>query len=207
MPKDTFFHLPEEKQNKIIDAAMEEFSSVSFEKASINRIIKSAGISRGSFYMYFEDIYDLTLFLMHKTKKEVMQKVRSKYQTLPKQLDKLILAYHDVIFDYYNELTYRNLFKNVISYFQGRPEEEIQSMKGRFPIDGEFDILIPMLDASQFEQTDPTYMKDVIELSLIIFRNAMFKTFMMNLNKQESQQLLEKMLQILKEGYGGKHNA
>lgn len=59
MPKDTFFNLPEEKRQKIIDAAMLEFEGNSFENASINQIISGAQISKGSFYQYFEDKKDL----------------------------------------------------------------------------------------------------------------------------------------------------
>lgn len=59
MPTKTFFNLPEEKRGRIFEAAVDEFSEVRFSEASINRIIKAAGISRGSFYQYFEDKEDL----------------------------------------------------------------------------------------------------------------------------------------------------
>lgn len=59
MIKKTFYNLPEEKRQRIIDAILKEFSSSHPEKASINRIIKAANISRGSFYQYFDDKVDL----------------------------------------------------------------------------------------------------------------------------------------------------
>ena len=59
MPKDTFFNLPEEKRITIQNAAMQEFADNGFEKASINRIVASAGIAKGSFYQYFEDKVDV----------------------------------------------------------------------------------------------------------------------------------------------------
>ena len=55
MPTNTFLNLPIEKKKKIMNAAKSEFVEYSFYDASINRIIKNAGISRGSFYMYFEN--------------------------------------------------------------------------------------------------------------------------------------------------------
>lgn len=51
--------MSKEKQEKIISAATKEFSKYPFKSASINRIIKKCGISRGSFYQYFEDKFDL----------------------------------------------------------------------------------------------------------------------------------------------------
>lgn len=59
MPTERFYNLPAGKKKTIRDAAMEEFIRVPFEKASINKIIQSAGISRGSFYTYFEDKRDI----------------------------------------------------------------------------------------------------------------------------------------------------
>ena len=59
MPTERFNKLPEEKKKAIRDAAMEECIRVPFEKVSINKIIQNAGISRGSFYTYFEDKRDV----------------------------------------------------------------------------------------------------------------------------------------------------
>jgi AcrR family transcriptional regulator len=38
-------NMGEEKRNRIINSALEEFSKNSFEKASTNNIVKKAGIS------------------------------------------------------------------------------------------------------------------------------------------------------------------
>ena len=59
MPSSTFLNLPAEKQEKLLEAATREFSHRPFNEASINQIIKEAGIPRGSFYMYFQDKEDL----------------------------------------------------------------------------------------------------------------------------------------------------
>lgn len=64
MPTSTFFRLPEEKKARLIDAAWDEFTSVRLSEVSINRIIHSAHIPRGSFYQYFEDKNDLFLHLL-----------------------------------------------------------------------------------------------------------------------------------------------
>lgn len=54
MPNEAFFKLDEEKRNKIVEAMKNEFGSNSFEKSSINKIVEDAGISKGSFWCYFE---------------------------------------------------------------------------------------------------------------------------------------------------------
>ena len=64
MPSSTFLNLPAEKQEKLLEAATWEFSHKPFNEASINQIIKEAGIPRGSFYMYFQDKEDLFRYLL-----------------------------------------------------------------------------------------------------------------------------------------------
>ena len=64
MPSSTFLNLPAEKQEKLLEAATREFSHRPFNEASINQIIKEAGIPRGSFYMYFTDKEELFRYLL-----------------------------------------------------------------------------------------------------------------------------------------------
>ena len=64
MPTDTFFRLPEEKRARIMDSAWSEFTAVPYAEASINRIVQTSRIPRGSFYQYFEDKNDLFLTLI-----------------------------------------------------------------------------------------------------------------------------------------------
>lgn len=59
LPKQTFFNLPEEKRQIIINAAVDEFADYGFESASINRIVANSGISKGSFYQYFDGKMDV----------------------------------------------------------------------------------------------------------------------------------------------------
>lgn len=64
MPYQTFFNLPDEKRQRIMDAVWEEFTTVSYMEASINRIIQKAEISRGSFYQYFSGKSDLFSYVL-----------------------------------------------------------------------------------------------------------------------------------------------
>ncbi len=59
MIKRTFYNLPTEKREKIIDVTRREFRKGNKQKITINSVIKNAGISRGSFYQYFDDKLDL----------------------------------------------------------------------------------------------------------------------------------------------------
>ena len=64
MPTSTFFNLPPPKRERLMRAAVEEFTNRPFNEVSINRIIQAAEIPRGSFYQYFEDKTDLFRFIL-----------------------------------------------------------------------------------------------------------------------------------------------
>lgn len=75
MPTKTYYNLPEEKRQKIEKAAIAEFAANPMQSASINAIVSKAGIAKGSFYQYFDNIADLhghILTIVRKKKLEVI---------------------------------------------------------------------------------------------------------------------------------------
>lgn len=79
MPKQTFFNLPEDKREKIVSAAVDEFIEYGLENASTNRIVENSGISKGSFYQYFEDKQDVFKHLMAVLEQEKKEYFRDKH--------------------------------------------------------------------------------------------------------------------------------
>jgi AcrR family transcriptional regulator len=59
MPRPRFDKLDPEIRRRVLEAAAREFATRGFETASLNRVIEAAGISKGSFYYYFDDKADL----------------------------------------------------------------------------------------------------------------------------------------------------
>lgn len=53
-----------ERRAELIKTALEEFITKNYEEASLNSIIKTAGISKGTFYYHFQDKQALYLFLL-----------------------------------------------------------------------------------------------------------------------------------------------
>ena len=64
MPKSTFYNLPKEKQDKVLEAAKKEFFRAEDGEILIKNIVVDAKIPRGSFYQYFESKDDLVEFLI-----------------------------------------------------------------------------------------------------------------------------------------------
>jgi AcrR family transcriptional regulator len=207
MPTKTFMNLPDDKKNKIIQASIKEFSNATYEKASINKIIKDANISRGSFYMYFEDKMDLTMYLLEITKNHIIQQSRDVNQAVSGNLVGFIMGIHDVLFNHYQKPEHRNFFKNIIIYFQGRQESELRCIKGKMPINDDIHDILNLVDKTQFKDQSEEFIVRTIEISLVILRNVLFKSFMLDLDQEESKNLLKNYLEILHQGYGGKNYA
>jgi TetR/AcrR family transcriptional regulator len=75
VPQQTFFNLPDEKRQQILQVAMDEFAENDYDKVSISRMVARAGIAKGSFYQYFadkEDLYGYLLGLLAEAKTEFM---------------------------------------------------------------------------------------------------------------------------------------
>lgn len=59
MPKKTFFNLPSHKKERILQGAKEVFAGKHYSRVTIDAIVESADIPKGSFYQYFHDKDDL----------------------------------------------------------------------------------------------------------------------------------------------------
>ena len=65
-----FYQLPEEKQNRILNAGFRVFANNSYRKSPMNEIAAEAGISKSLLFFYFRNKKELYLFLM-KTAEEL----------------------------------------------------------------------------------------------------------------------------------------
>ena len=117
MPSQTFLNLDPKKQQKLLDAAMEEFSTVRYTEASVNHIIQQAGIPRGSFYMYFVDKDDLFSYILELNKKKIIAFMIDVIRSCQGNLEQSFLTLFDVFTD---EIITHNLsrfLKNMFLYF------------------------------------------------------------------------------------------
>jgi AcrR family transcriptional regulator len=67
MARPRFENLDEDRQQKLLDSAAEEFASKGYDAASLNRILERSGMSKSSLYYYFDDKADLFTTLMERS--------------------------------------------------------------------------------------------------------------------------------------------
>ena len=93
--KESFQKISEEKRQRILDAAIIEFSEHGFDSANINNIAQKSGISVGSLYKYFNNKEDLFLTVVHvgvETLKSVLENIMASQDTLETRIEKIIKA-------------------------------------------------------------------------------------------------------------------
>lgn len=72
---DSFFELPEEKRNKIINGALHVFARYDYKKATTDEIVKCAGISKGLLFYYFGSKKGLYLYLLEYSYQYVLERM------------------------------------------------------------------------------------------------------------------------------------
>ncbi len=82
MPSTTFLNLNEDKKQKIVQSLLLEFSNHSVSEAQVARIVKEAGIARGAFYKYFNDLQDAYTYLYQQAMVEIHEKITNSNQIL-----------------------------------------------------------------------------------------------------------------------------
>ncbi|WP_204120507.1 MULTISPECIES: TetR/AcrR family transcriptional regulator [Levilactobacillus] len=79
MPSTTFKNLNAKKQARVMAALLTEFSNHSLADAQVARIVTAAGIARGAFYKYFDDLTDAYQTVYH----EALAAVHRDVETTP----------------------------------------------------------------------------------------------------------------------------
>jgi len=134
----------------IIHFAIKEFASNPFSEVSINKIIKNAKISRGSFYTYFADKYDLLIYLMDELKEKLISNLQLHFEENKTNLDDIILTIHKHFFDLCADEIYKKFLTNVLIYFFGKAEDEIMRIKDNNQFSRDNSRILLLLDHTKF---------------------------------------------------------
>ena len=132
MIKKTFYNLPEEKRQRIINAVMQEFASSATEKVSINRIIKAANISRGSFYQYFDDKVDLVEVLVKTFADLSVEGGRKALQYSNGDIFYTYEKLFDIITDFGKDKKQKMILKNLMKNLRANDDLISEYMLNRF---------------------------------------------------------------------------
>lgn len=198
MIKQTYYNLSNEKKQRIINAVMQEIAGKSYDEISINKIVKRAEISRGSFYQYFDDKKDLMELIMQ----DFIDDFRSRCISLMKDSNGDVFVSALGIFDFVADSVwsekYSEVFRIVFSFtsanndFFNMPKkecdhtlaEELKSFINR--------------DTYKIENNDDVNL--IINITVSLLFKQFFELFVVGKERTKVRNNLEKMFLLLKNG-------
>jgi len=201
MPKNMFFNIKEDKRNKFLEVAFNEFTSKSFEEVSVNTIVKKANISRGSFYTYFEDLEELFNYVFEDVRnqrfeyaKKLLKECKGDYFTFVKTL----FAYD---YDNYSESGKYSLFRNYVHYVQKYKKAPLKAnvFLNSYAVfsEGETTSNVFNMDKLNISEDD---LMDLIEVVFILMMDTYIKSENEDLTKKEAIELFDKRISFIENG-------
>jgi AcrR family transcriptional regulator len=196
MPTETFYNLPDDKKNKIILAAKHEFTENVLLKARVSNIIKRAGIPRGSFYQYFEDLEDLYYFVIDELFDNFYNEGKG-HSEVTSDLFEFALYSFEYDYNAYSNDKRHQFVMNVLKSISNNEEYVRRFQTKRINY---IQSILNTMDLSKIrfkEQEDLIKMYQMIQ---DIKRNVIRKSMIDNMSKEEAIVELKWYLDILKNG-------
>lgn len=200
MIKKTFYNLPYEKRKRITDAVIKEFMERPNEKVSINRIIKTAEISRGSFYQYFDDKVDLIEIITKTMFEESSNKAKEILKLSCGDLFVMYIKMFDYFDDYSSQKQTMKIMRNIVDSFKANDDLVSEYLKNRFNIALSNSEIYLMVDRQNLKFQDNESVKCLIEILTQVLKNAIFDVFVAGSDREEVRERLIKKIDIIKQG-------
>lgn len=200
MPKETFFHLPAEKREAILFAIREELRRVSFDNISINRIIRDAGIPRGSFYQYFEDKDDLIAYVMDQINALIQKKLRLSLQESGGDIFHVFSASFRCMLEVREQPETADIFRNFLADFRpcaNRTCTMLGSRIARTTLEG----IRRYVNIDQLNLREENDLQNMLEVLQAITQMAIANAFLHPEEADGIEADYHRKLSLLKEGF------
>lgn len=199
MPKSTFYNLPKEKQDKVLEAARKEFFRAEDGEILIKNIVVDAKIPRGSFYQYFESKEDLVEFLI----KNHLKNTEERFCSLVDKNGGDILAAFEEMFNKIidkQKMDGVNKERKVMEHIKKLQEKYgCQSAVKDFPKEMTNTVLLNHIDKSKYKITTSEDLASVYHIIMgMMIKNAI--DFKNGDSKEETKKAFKRDLDYLRYG-------
>lgn len=201
MVKQTFHNLSIEKKKRIINAIIKEVEQKSYDDISINQIVKNAGISRGSFYQYFDDKLDLLTVIMYGFSDELREKIKRYMIESDGDVFKACEKIFDFVIEASKSKNYSVAFKIIFSFTnisEGLLKNENKEHCEKKPLLTEIKKYIDCDLLLRKDEESLEYMSTVI---FSVLTKSWFEVFVLSKDYKEVKNELIKIFDLLKSGF------
>ncbi len=200
VPKQTFFNLPKQKQDTLIQSAINEFSRVPLHEASIANIIHEANIARGSFYQYFEDKEDVFYYILDTHAKQSQNQLIYYLRENEYDLFKATPKMFTWLLEKFHEGNSRCFFKHAFLHMNARVEETFSSRIQKAEIQKEYKKLIDGIDKTALDYDSLEELHHIIELVFSITMHNVVHSFSKDVTLEQAIRNFNMQLTFLQKG-------
>lgn len=148
--EDLLINVDREKRDRIINSAMKEFSTNTFQKASTNIIVEDAGISKGLLFHYFASKDKLYKYLEYFSIKVITESIIDELDWNQKDIFLRLKEVSMIKFKVLQKYPYLTDFALMV--FQDKTVEEIMHINPDFPLELYSQIYTHNIDYSLFKE-------------------------------------------------------
>ena len=199
MCTETFRRLPEEKRNRILNAAWDEFTTVPFAGASINQIIRRAGIPRGSFYQYFADKSDLFSCLMDDVREQIARIFRDILSETRGDIFQTALIFYERFQERRNDDLYAAT-DHLLHVININPKIDMESLICVKPDEFITETYLDRINIAQFRQKDAAFVLRICRLIGFCMAGAIADLLHNPAQESDNKQELIETLKIIRRG-------
>lgn len=200
MPTQTFFNLQQEKKTKILEASKKEFSKYSFYDASINRIIKDAGIARGSFYQYFENKEDLFIYILDQYKNSMLDWMSKNLDGEKYDIFQLHLEIYNFITEDYVKGEDKNFIVTTITNMDIKLTNHLLGFLTPEDLNKDLHHLHHIVNIDNLTTSDPCDMLNLHQMLMTIMMNQVIIFFNNMISSEKCKEDLINKFNIIKYG-------
>lgn len=201
MVKQTFHNLSIEKKKRIINAIIKEVEQKSYDDISINQIVKNAGISRGSFYQYFDDKLDLLTVIMYGFSDELREKIKRYMIESDGDVFKACEKIFDFVIEASKSKNYSVAFKIIFSFTnisEGLLKNENKEHCEKKPLLTE---IKKYIDCDLLLRKDEESLEYISTVIFSVLTKSWFEVFVLSKDYKEVKNELIKIFDLLKSGF------
>ncbi|MBD7938239.1 MULTISPECIES: TetR/AcrR family transcriptional regulator [Cytobacillus] len=198
MPKITFYNLPIEKREKLINAVKQEFSRVPLTQASISNIVKSARIPRGSFYQYFEDKEDAFFYLLEERVKRNQSEVYFLLNKYNGDIFEMMIAFFEKVITEQDEN--RNFLKNLFLNMTYEVEHEFGRSFNGYEANQQFIQFESKVNTELLHISNQEEFKYLMKILTSVLLRSIIEAFSKELSKEEAVRNFKLEITLLKRG-------
>ena len=172
-----------------------------FDSASINQIVREAGISRGSFYMYFDGKEDLLIYLLRDFMDSILQMAHETLRTTRGDLFALPLALYDYVLDHCKDEHSARFLRNVYTFIHTKssassPETIIQRLAPHYSPKK----LYHIIDQSRLNAETEYDLQDILCILLSVTLNSLALVLLGPQQRDDARAHLANKIKLLRQG-------